>query len=210
MSISLKLSGSKNAIVKTISKALSKDLNIKLKKNYRKAEAKVRALIPNWIREQPETSSILDEGVFNSLNAQFGFVAGTAEQAVNSICLAVAQSVMIQFDQVDDKLEGGIIFYLQPNSFGNILNLQEANINALSGSLPWLYWLLTQGATTIITGYKYEADNSGRSGGGTMVAGRSWRVPPQYAGTIEDNFITRALQGREKELSSIMEDVLYA
>ncbi len=209
MRISLKLKGSKSSIEKTISEAISKDVNIKLKKNYKKAEAKVKSLVIEWIREQPEITSMLDEGVFNSLNAQFGFIKGTADQAVNTILLAIAQTVVVEFQQVNNKLQGGIVFYLQPDNFNNVLALPEASIQALSGPLPWLYWLLTQGTNTIISGYKYEPDTSGRSGGGTMTAGRAWRVPPQFAGTLKNNFITRALQGREKQLASIMEETLY-
>ena len=43
-----------------------------------------------------------------------------------------------------------------------------------------------------------------------MVLGKAWRVPIQFAGTTEDNFISRALEGREKELSSILRGALNA
>ena len=209
MSISLKLLGSKNSIQKTLFTAMAKDLNLKLKKNYKKAEDKVRSLVQGWIFEQPEISSILDDGVLNSLNAQFGFMNGTASQAIEVISLAVAKSVAVEFQQINDKLQGGVIFYLQPDNFSNILGLPEAVIQSTSTQLPWLNWMLTQGSNTIVSGYTYKPDNSGRSGGGTMVSGNLWRIPPNFAGTVENNFITRALQGREKELSSIMEEAFY-
>ena len=182
---------------------------MKLKKNHKKAEDQVRSLVQGWIFEQPEISSILDEGVLNSLNAQLGFIAGTSNQAIEAISLAVAKSVAVEFEEINDKLQGGIIFYLQPDNFSNILGLPEAVIQATSARLPWLNWLLTQGSNTIVSGYTYKPDNSGRSGGGTMVSGNLWRIPPNFAGTAENNFITRALQGRDKELSSIMEDAFY-
>lgn len=209
MSFSIKILQSNAQINRQISKSLAKDLRRNLKKNEKKTQDRIKSLIPLWIKQQPEIASILDQGIFGSLNAQFGFVQGTAPEAVDAICAAVANAVQVEFN-VKDNLDGGIIFYFQPNDFYNVLGISQANIPALSGSLPWLYWLLTQGTATIVSGYTYQPDNSGRSGGGTMVSGKAWRVPPQFAGTIEDNFITRALQNREKELRSILEEALYA
>ena len=37
-----------------------------------------------------------------------------------------------------------------------------------------------------------------------MRAGKAWRVPTEFSGTIEDNFITRAFSGRENELQNLM------
>lgn len=208
MSIKIRLIDSDIQIKKKIFEALSEDINKNLKKNYTKAQDRIKSLIPLWIKEQPEIASILDEGVSESLNAQLGFISGTASGAVEAIVFAVSESIKIELD-LNNKLNGGVTFYFQPESFSNLLSLPEANILALSGPLPWLNWLLTQGTATIVSGYTYEADNSGRSGGGTMVAGKAWRIPPQFSGTIENNFITRALQNRDKELKSIMEEALY-
>jgi hypothetical protein len=204
MSISIKLVDSKAQFARAVNKALSEELNNNLKKNKDRALKQVKSLIPAWIEEQPEIQSILDQGVFGSLNAQFGFIVGTAPEAVSAIVSAVSESVFVEFGQVKSDLSGGITFYFQPDTFSNLLSLPQASIPALTGPLPWLEWLLTRGSTTIVSGYSYNPDDSGRSGGGTMRLGSAWRVPPQFAGTIEDNFISRALLNREKELSSIL------
>lgn len=209
MSFSIKILQSNIDISRQINKSLAEDIRRNLKKNENVAVSRVKYLIPFWIKEQPEITSILDEGIFGSLNAQFGFIQGTASEAVDAICFSVANAVQVEF-YVKDNLEGGITLNFQPNDFYNVLGIPQANIPALSGPLPWLHWLLTQGTATIISGYEYKPDNSGRSGGGTMTSGRAWRVPPQFSGTLENNFITRALQNREKELTSILEEALYA
>lgn len=208
MSIKIKLIDSSASVRKKMFEALSKDINKNLKKNHTKAQNKIKNLVPSWIREQPEVASILDEGVSNSLNAQLGFVSGTASGAIEAIIQAISQSIEVELD-LNNKLNGGITFYFQPDNFANVLSLSQSNIPALSGPLPWLNWLLTRGTATVISGYTYEPDNSGRSGGGTMVAGKGWRIPPQFAGIESDNFITRAFKNREKELQSIMEEALY-
>ena len=65
--------------------------------------------------------------------------------------------------------------------------------------IAWLKWLLTQGDKIIISDY-HVVFGSGlgfsefsRTGRALMFSGGSWGVPAEHAGTIKDNFITRAL-----------------
>jgi capsid portal protein len=60
-------------------------------------------------------------------------------------------------------------------------------------------------------GYQYEGiPGFGRSRGGIMSEGGSWRVPPQYTGTLDDNFVTRALTNREKDIEKLLKAELRA
>ena len=80
-----------------------------------------------------------------------------------------------------------------------------------SGDLHWLDWLLKRGDNMIISNYQYNPQTGlGRSGLGNMVGGGSFRVPPQFSGTVDDNFITRAFLGnnQEKEIFYIIEKAL--
>jgi hypothetical protein len=208
MSISIKIANQNDAI-KAMQKALAKDINLKLKKNRAKIELKIKTLVESWIRQQPEIASISQESIPFSLNAQFGFFPGTSSNAVDSICSAVADAISVELNVINDKLEGGIIFYFQPDDFKNLLDLPEANIQTISANLPWLDWLLNQGTRTIVSGYEYKPDNSGRSGGGKMVLGKAWRIPPEFAGNSNNNFITRALENKDSELLPILQDMLY-
>ena len=61
-------------------------------------------------------------------------------------------------------------------------------------------WLLNQGDRIIVVNYSYNPQlGIGRSRLGNMVESGSFRVPPQFSGTPDDNFITRALIGRNQE-----------
>lgn len=199
---------SKGQLERKIKKALAEETNARIKKNLPKITKKIKSLIPIWIRQQPEVYSILSDGVFGSLNAQFGFLPGTSEPAIDAIINAISSTVQVEFKQDKNSLKGGVIFYIQSDDFYNLLSLPEAVIPTLSGSLPWLYWLLIEGNKTIVSGYTYEPDTSGRSGGGTMKLGQSWRVPSQFAGNQTNNFITRALNDRDKELTEILKGAL--
>ena len=206
--IFLRLVDSNAKIEKDINNAISIELNKRLKKNRRRVEKKVKIAVASWINQAPEMQSLREEGVFYSLNAQLGFPLGFSDKAVSAIVDAVVGSVGVNVNGFFKSLQGGITFTIQPENFANLLGLSEANLAVVGGQLPWLEWLLLQGGKTIITGYEYEPSKDGRSGGGVMVLGGAWRIPPQFAGTQDDNFITRALSGREKELSVIMQGLL--
>ena len=68
------------------------------------------------------------------------------------------------------------------------------------GDLHWLQWLLERGDEIIVAGYEFGGNSGrGRSGLGYMTTGGSFRVPPQFSGTKDNNFISRALVGKAQE-----------
>ena len=72
--------------------------------------------------------------------------------------------------------------------------------------LPWLEWLITEGDNFIIVDFHYSESITGRSGyAGVMRRGGRWRVPPEYSGTINDNFLTDIF----KELGEVIEKKLW-
>ena len=59
--------------------------------------------------------------------------------------------------------------------------------------------------------YQYNPQTGlGRSGLGNMKPGGAFRVPPQFSGTVENNFITRAFVGdyQEGQIINIIQKVL--
>lgn len=180
-------------------------LNKKITKNYRRVVNSLQQKIPFWIRSQPEVQSLLSEGAQGSLNALFGLYGGDANRAVNDIVNAIKQSTTIRVDKINRKYQGNVEFSFQPSDFANLLGLSSGSVTTEKGaSLNWLEWLLTAGDTVIIVGYRYQPKSDGRSGGGIMIERGFFRVPPQFSGNLENNFITRALSGREEEIGPIM------
>lgn len=205
MSLTLKLVKTDNAILKDLQKALAKDVNVKIQKNKKKIEQHIKSAITRWIAEQPEIIDLINDGVPGSLNAQLGFPTGTAAGAINAIIDAVVQTVEVLITPIKSNLQGGLEFRIQPSSFSGLLGLPAGFIISEGGvQLHWLDWLLNQGSNVIITGYNYVPSSDGRSGGGTMEIGSMWRIPPQFSGTPSDNFISRALSKRDKELTKIL------
>ena len=77
--------------------------------------------------------------------------------------------------------------------------------------MHWLDWLLKRGDSIIVVNYQYNPQTGiGRSKLGNMVDGGSFRIPPQFSGTIDDNFITRSFSGptQEQQLTKLFKDIL--
>jgi len=83
---------------------------------------------------------------------------------------------------------------------------------------PWLEWLLTAGEGTIIAGHFFvdprDKDSEiptdvvierSRTGLGFMAEGGNWSMPGEHAGSLGDNFITRAV---DHMLQNDMYDIL--
>ena len=106
---------------------------------------------------------------------------------------------------------GGLEVNFQPSTFDNLIGLPEGHVKYSDGDLHWLNWLLNAGDTIIIVNYQYNpATGMGRSGLGTMIPGGVFRVPPQFSGTSDNNFITRALLGttQEDQIINLIKDIL--
>ena len=205
--ISLDLLDSVKKIEKDISASLIKDLNAHLNKRKDRILQKLKSRVPYWITSQKEMISIQKAGQAYSLNSLFGIPQGTSP--VDAIAKAVANATYVKFTKIDNNFVGGLSFNFQPDSLVQVLSLPEGHVLTEGGSdLHWLDWLLTQGDSVVIAGYSYLPDRDGRSGVGEMVAGGSFRVPPEFSGTISDNFITRAFSEREYEVTKILKEEL--
>jgi len=210
VSITLKLLESNNFIAKEINKAIALHLNERINKNKNKTIKQIRNLIPNWIASSPEIQSLNEEGITFSLNSQFGLPPGQASAATSAIITAVSNSVQVDLKRVPDNLKVTLEFGVQPVNFANLLSIPEGTVITQTNGTPlhWMDWLLNLGGTIIVAGYTYTPEADGRSGGGTMNAGYGWRVPPQFSGTPDDNFITRALANRGSQLAPILQGLI--
>ena len=108
-------------------------------------------------------------------------------------------------------MKGGIEFLLD-KGFG----AYDSNGN----TVDWLRWLLTAGDTIVIADYQVMKEKGtplkgSRSGYALMVSpkmSKGFRVDPNHSGTIDDNWITRALIATEidmlEKLQKGLEDLL--
>ena len=192
-----------------ILRGLAEEVNGAMKSAQVKIENEVRPAAAIAIADCYEMRSLIG----GSLQGHLGIRPGENDVAVFQIAQSVAQSVYVQFQPMTDKKGGFLEILIQPSTFANILSL-PAGINKVYSKkygayeMPWLDWLITEGDKPIVKGYKYVNDTIGRSGQGIMKqeSGESWRVPPEFAGDVNDNYITRALDEPFfiKQLSDIL------
>jgi len=208
--ISIKLLESDRQIEDKIYKSLAKEVNDRIKKRQHETKKIFKGLIEVWIRSQPEIASLSGAGVYGSLNAQYGFPhGGVALSAIDQVVFSVLGSMSVSFKPVNSNLKGGLEFSFQPKDFLNLLGLKSGHIlTEKGGDLHWLDWLLVQGDKTIVVGYSYVPAPTGRSGGGEMNIGGLWRVPPEFSGTLGNNFITRSFENREDEIMQVLKGLI--
>lgn len=163
----------------------------------------IRPTIVSAIKSSPEMQS-LDGGL---LKADFGLTSSP----VNAIIDSIISTLKLKTTKVvtsSNKITGGFLVTMQPNDYSNLLNLPQANQTIINGSLPWLKWLLTFGDTVIIVNSQVEYGPYGRTGLAKMTSGGPFKVNSAFSGTIDDNFITRALRRNEQAILQSIKRVL--
>lgn len=209
MTLSIQIIDSIKDIEKNINKAIAESINDIISRNINNIVNSVKNLIPSWITSQPEIQSLSSKDP-GSLAGQFG-IAGDTSMIITSIVNSVVNATEYKFVPYRANLTGGLELRFQPSTFVNLLALPDGHTIYSGGDLHWLDWLLKRGDSIIVTNYQYNPQTGlGRSGLGNMIGGGTFRVPPQFSGTDNDNFITRSFIGstQEKQIASIFERIL--
>lgn len=209
--ITLKLTQSEKEIAQNVNEAVASLVNQMVSKKQQPLLSKAKILANQWIKSQPEILSLLSSTP-DSLAGNFGIPPERVSSAVDSIISAVESSISVNFVPFSKNLQsGGLEINFQPQTFENLLNLSDGHVKYIGGDLHWLNWLLNAGDTIIVVNYQYNPETGlGRSGLGNMIPGGSFRVPPQFSGTSNNNFITRALIGseQENEIANLFREIL--
>lgn len=209
--LTIKLLDSGKEIEDKIKSAFIEEVNSRIQNNLTTLLEKSKNLAEQWVSSQPELISLSSKTI-GSLKGQFGIPDGQDLLATLDIISAVRESISIKFVKYKAPLNlGGLQINFQPSNFTNLLGLDSGHVLYFGGDLHWLSWLLTEGNRIIIVGYYYDPETGiGRSGLGVMNEGGFFRVPTVFSGTTQNNFITRALIGRQQELaiSNIFKSIL--
>lgn len=152
----------------------------------------------------------------SDLRAAMGLNPPQARDVSKQIAESVSSSLIVESGKVTPKnLSTMISIYVQPAGLDNVLSVGGSTVNYTSTegkqvTIPWLDWLLTEGDRILVSGFSLELGQGlGRSWAGRMVENPigSWRIEPQYAGTLTDNFVTRALAEKKLE-SAISKEIM--
>lgn len=209
LNFNLKLVGSNSSIAQDMLSALLPDLNKYFNDIYNKLRQNIPPILISYIKAQPEYSSLMG----GKLMAEFGLP--DASSRLSNIMQTIESGAIVQTKPLSingGKIKGSIKLQMIKKDFSDLLSLGDASFVTEKGStLQWLQWLLIEGDTAIIADYGFVLGSfpSSRTGMGVMrqFGGAFWRVPPEFAGTINNNWITRAISAASGDIQKEIESL---
>lgn len=207
MIIDLKILESNSQIRQSILDSIKNHIEQALNKSIGPISSEIKSVVSTALKTEPEYQSLIG----GTLRIEFGIsdissVDLVIDQMVNTLNITKNPITITNLG-----LSGGFILtMIRSEDIDGIINSESASVITEKGiRLPWLEWLLLHSNKPIIRNYdvKIGPNPTSRTGMGIMVeSSQSWRVPPEYAGTQQDNWTTRAISRVEYQLPKIFEN----
>lgn len=197
-------------LVKTILRELAVQLNAGIRRALGPIRRKVRDTVERALRASPEFDSLAG----GRLQAELGVADSlSAMRAIADAIVGVSEVTHQPVSVSGENLTGGLTVSVLRTDLGEVLAIPGATFTSEGGyQIDWLDWLLTKGDQFIIAEYVFvPGEHPGsRTGLGIMAKAQQggWRVPPEFAGTINDNWLTRSLGGAEPAIAEIIQQEL--
>lgn len=207
---SLKLVETTSQINKDLLYALLPQVDTYFKGVFTKVSSQIQDLIVNSIKSAPEYEALLS----GRLKAEFGLP--DSDSRVSSI-LQFWRNIVVEYRPVKVKnninLSANFTINMIKSDFSDAISLGAATFTTEKGSeLNWLEWLLLFGNKTIIKDYEVVLGPNPRSRTGLavmrgVISGK-WSVPSEFAGTINNNWITRSIDSVDSQINKLLLDSL--
>jgi hypothetical protein len=193
-------------------KAMLKHINPKVKSAIRDINKNIQEAIYNGIVK----TQIYEELINGKLGYEFGFRKGSAKKNIDRVIKDLSTQFITNFKDFrfnGRDIDGGFEIFAIEADFKKILSNPSSSIKIKGGSLPWLEWLLIDGDKIIVSNHKvvFMDTRASRSGHAIMVKGGIrpfWRVPPEFSGVVDNNWITRASDIISDEINASLDDIL--
>lgn len=207
MRLSLKLVNSSSDINKQILAAIRDHLSEAFRKSVSPAQNKIRTILKEALMAQPEYSSLIS----GQLKYEFGI---PTSQQVDAIIELWINNIQVDYNQPSIKgssISGGFALSAIREDYSDVISSGSAVVvdNNSGAVLPWLEWLLLYGGKIIVRNYSVKLGPNPRSRTGMAVMieskGSNWRVPPEFAGTLKNNWVTRALDQIDDNILDIIQ-----
>jgi hypothetical protein len=192
--------------------ASSEEMYKQIQKNIVSIQNKVKPQISSIILNELMNSNTVNSLLAGKLKDDFGLFGNVVNVTVNNIVNTISQNIQIQITR--SKKAGSILTIavnLLPQNISELFSVAGGSFPSKGGNVDWLEWLLTRGTQVIIGDYWLFPNAKGFTrSGGTSIMKRieskprePFRVDSNYAGSPDDNFITRAIE-------SVADDILDA
>lgn len=200
INIKLHLKETQTSISNKILSSLATEINKRLlnSRTVNSLTSVTKNVLSTAIMAQPEYVSLVSEG--GVLRTELGLVDSSERMnALINILLDSVKTTVTPAQKVGNIIIGRLMITAVPNDYTQLLSSQSASYTTEKGTvIPWLEWLLLKGDSIIIATHDIEygedLSQSSRTGYSIMLPSESgWRVPSEFSGTADDNFITRAI-----------------
>lgn len=180
----------------SLKKELVRKANQIIKRSVPEITTQVKALTRRLIK----SSGFIQQLLKGNLPGHFSIAPDDVDETVDAIIDEVANNVEVTYTNLrisGNIIKGGLKVAIGRDGFSSLLNLSEAaTITDKGVALEWLEWVLLRGDQVIVSEHSIVFEEGmGISEMAIMVPDNagSWRVPPEFSGTIEDNVITRQI-----------------
>ena len=206
MKFEIKIIENERIISKRIIKALIPEVDSFMKK----AVAKVKTELPVVLRNAIIGSDTYNQLIGGKLRLELGIpdpitkIDGLINTWISNVNVNYIKPTVIGSDKIYAFFSVGLV----RSDYSDVLGTDYALVYDRKGyDLPWLAWLLFEGTKPIISTHKVVFTRGGRTGGAVMRKQGSWSVPLAYAGTAEDNWITRAIDAAAPQIEDLLKGV---
>lgn len=201
MRISLDLIESNSEIKSLILNAIISELKPLINRSIPKIATDLKVLVKEALRQEPEYQSL----VGGKLKAEFGIPDSSSVDLVVEALGETLEVVQNPLVSSANGIKGGFtITMMRSSDMSGIIYTDIASVIDSKGySLPWLEWLLLKNNQILVKNYEvnYTSNSRSRSGMALMIgSNKNWRVPPEYAGSVTNNWTTRAIDRIEPKV----------
>lgn len=210
MNISLKILESNSQIQQSIMQALLPQVNDYMKDAISTIRKEIGTIVNNAIINTPEYDSLIS----GKLKYELGIP--DANTKIAGLLDIWTKNIYIEYMPpkiISSKIKSSFSASLIKSSFDDVLSTDLAYVidNIYQYRLPWLEWLLLEGNKIIVKKQEVVMGPNPRSRTGFALmrgSNKNWKVPAEFAGTIRDNWITRAIDNTEAEINNLLERAL--
>ena len=210
MNISFKLLENDATITKLILESLQTQVQEAIFKIIPRISSDIKILVKNALLSEPEYTSLKA----GTLRAEFGIPdASVVDQVID----VLVNTLEIDSDPIKimrNGLSGGFILkMIKKDDIGGVIYTDFASVvdDTNGYVLPWLEWLLLKGNEIIIQNYSVNYINSPRSRSGMALmikSDKAWRVPSNFSGTENNNWITRAISKIDNDIVKTIQNTI--
>ena len=199
-----------NKIVAAVDRQVNEKIGRALPQISSKIKPEVSSIILRSLSESPTVQSLLS----GKLKDDFGLFGNVVDTTINNIISVISEGINVKLER--SKTAGSIVTttleILPYKDFDKIISVAGGSFPARGGNVDWLEWLLTRGTQVVIGDFWLFEHARGftRSGGSSImrrienIPREPFRVDSNFSGTIDDNFITRAIQSQSDELLRVL------